>query len=1037
MFLDKYWPTKAEISSCIRRDAETVSEALLLAVHRKMSFDFQKANNSQLKDEGELLSAFLETTDGGTLVLPVMGASGVGKSHVIRWLHANLKQSETKDNLHIIRIPKTASLKQVVEFILEPLSDDKNYASIRSDLDNAVDVGNQQASIIRFMAEMENVLEEHAVKLRTDQQKTTDTDEKKRLRTFLGFTKQIPYLMGDPAVKDYFVENALNRITKRAHSGSQDVDDIDQYDNQQQFRVDDFRLPNSVDITRAAAAVQTFYNNINGPGNDSVRQQIVDFLNADQLIDKAIRNTYNLDRTLGGKSIPDLILQIRRKLLGDGKELVLLIEDMAALAGFQETLLNIAIQQNTDDDGNPVRCVMRTAIAVTDGYQMADTIATRAQQKWIIKAKEVSDDAALLADITDMVGAYLNAARCGESELKNLYSKSDSLTDWVPFFKDDGISEDEDQYLRSFGKSQSGYELFPFNKMAINRLVMHHMVDASGTITFRPRELIEHVLKNVLNRRGDFEKHEFPRNLGVPESAFIANRVRRLAYNNIEKEKARSLLSVWGDNPKTEDDIKKLPKALFEVFGLKPPDDMQGTDIPESEIQINPIAREPEPVVQPGKPDPRTTNKYLKLEAELDDWVGGEMLSSKAANTLRLAIAKTVDNFIPWWNLDVPKPEKELTQLAYKIYNSRGDEGFSPTKLVVCTSNTDSNGTVRATLLAIYRHSINDYTWDYPDGELDYIDSIVLIERLSKERVEFQRETNLKEIKVLAEALTLQSRILGFDPPVEKKRSSAYLKCLLETSEPRSFNNEISQEWGKLRSDILSKNETGFNWRERLQLELKKRSACFQGATGKQEIAVDIIRITQALSTSIDGKAPHEIMPSLKDYFRLLSRREIINHARQLAITLGTRSNKINQLIGNLDQFNKEKFLSDFEKFVEILMDTAQYPRDERLPSWEQIRELSANMYKTALTETLNKISTISKINFSEGQDDLPKGLNALGSLRYDEIILITEFFEAADVLISSSLEKVSGWLANANLVNADESKEEVLKKLKYIGELS
>ena len=327
MFLDKYWPTKTEISSCIKRDAETVSEALLMAVHRKMSFDVEKANKLHLKDEQELLNAFLDASDGGPLVLPVMGASGVGKSHVIRWLHANLKQSESKDSLHIIRIPKTASLKQVVEYILEPLSDDENYASIRSDLDTAVDVGNQQASIIRFMAELENVLEEHAVKLQAEQEKTTDKDEKKILRTLIGFTRQIPFLMTDPSVKEHFVKTALNRITKRAHSGSQDQDDVDQYDNQQQFKVDDFRLPRSVDITRAASAVQTFYNNIDGPGNDSVRQQIVDFLNADQLIDKAIRNTYNLNKTLGGKSIPDLILQIRKKLLGDGKELVLLIED--------------------------------------------------------------------------------------------------------------------------------------------------------------------------------------------------------------------------------------------------------------------------------------------------------------------------------------------------------------------------------------------------------------------------------------------------------------------------------------------------------------------------------------------------------------------------------------------------------------------------------------------------------------------------------------------------------------------------------------
>ena len=1035
MFLDKYWPTKTEISSCIKRDAETVSEALLMAVHRKMNFDVEKANKLNLKDEQELLNAFLDTADGGTLVLPIMGASGVGKSHVIRWLHANLKQSENKDSLHIIRIPKTASLKQVVDYILEPLSGDENYASIRADLDTAVDVGNQQASIIRFMAELENVLEEHAVKLQAEEQKTTDRDEKKRLRTLIGFTRQIPFLMTDPAVKEHFVKTALNRITKRAHSGSQDEDDADQYDNQQQFRVDDFRLPNSVRITQAAAAVQTFYNNIDGLGNDSVRQKIVDFLNSDQLIDKAIRNTYNLNKTLGGKSIPDLILQIRKKLLGDGKELVLLIEDMAALAGFQETLLNIAIQQDTDQDGNSVRCIMRTAIAVTDGYQMADTIATRAQQKWIIKARVVTDDAALLNDITDMVGAYLNAARWGESELKVRYSKSGSLTDWLDTFKDDGISEAENNYLATFGYSQSGYALFPFNKMAINRLVRHHMVDDAGRITFRPRELIEHVLKNILNRRSSFEKDEFPRDLGLAESGVIARYVGALSYSNIEQDKARSLLSVWGDDLQTHDDIKEFPKAVFECFGLKPPKEIVGTGVGRSKPIVPPKKPDPQPIIDPDPPTPRANDKYLKVSVELDDWVQGTYLSPATANTLRKAIAKTVDNFIPWWNLDVPKPQNELTHLAYKIDSARGDDGFTPIRLEVCTSNKDPYGTVRGAFLSIYRHHTNNYTWDYPQGESDYISSIELIERLSKERVDFQRKTNLTEIKILAEALTFQSRVLGFDPPIGTKPFGSYLKSLLETGDPKPFSNEISQEWGELRSNILRKNQTGSNWREKLQEELTKKSACFRGDEG-QVLAIDIIRIKKAVSTFTDKK-PGQILPSFGEYFQLAPERAFRTNAKNLATTLREQSNKINHLIGGLDHFKKDKFLLDFEDFIEKLIDTGQYPKDEQLPSWNIIRDLVASMHKTALTETLNKISIILKIDFDEDQDGLSKGLNALGSLQYDQVAVITKFFEVADVLVTSSSEKITSWLANASLIDAEQSKNDLLQKLKYIGELS
>ena len=119
------------------------------------------------------------------------------------------------------------------------------------------------------------------------------------------------------------------------------------------------------------------------------------------------------------------------------------------------------------------------------------------------------------------------------------------------------------------------------------------------------------------------------------------------------------------------------------------------------------------------------------------------------------------------------------------------------------------------------------------------------------------------------------------------------------------------------------------------------------------------------------------------------------------------------------------------------MRDTGQYPKDERLPSWDIIRDLVSNMQKTALKETLNKISIILNIDFGEDQDGLSKGLNALGSLHFDQVAVINKFFEVADVLVMLSSEKITGWLANADLVDAEKSKNDLLQKLKYIGELS
>jgi hypothetical protein len=90
----------------------------------------------------------------------------------------------------------------------------------------------------------------------------------------------------------------------------------------------------------------------------------------------------------------------------------LLIEDFAALAGIQEVLLNVCIQEG-EYAGRQVRATMRTAVAITDRYlAYRDTILTRAQREWVVGGLPQTDEQ-LKQGVVDMVGSYLNAARWG------------------------------------------------------------------------------------------------------------------------------------------------------------------------------------------------------------------------------------------------------------------------------------------------------------------------------------------------------------------------------------------------------------------------------------------------------------------------------------------------------------------------------------------------------------------------------------------------------------------------------------------------
>ncbi len=102
--LQSYWPSEQNVTACILTEAESLADSQLLAVHEPMRLDrieFQSGKVTQV-GEGALLDFLLEHNRP----LPLIGASGVGKSHLVRWVHAQLKRREDHAKYHIIRIPK-------------------------------------------------------------------------------------------------------------------------------------------------------------------------------------------------------------------------------------------------------------------------------------------------------------------------------------------------------------------------------------------------------------------------------------------------------------------------------------------------------------------------------------------------------------------------------------------------------------------------------------------------------------------------------------------------------------------------------------------------------------------------------------------------------------------------------------------------------------------------------------------------------------------------------------------------------------------
>jgi hypothetical protein len=115
--LETLWPKDDAVRECLKVDAESADPAVLLAVHQPMRLqrrDFGAKSDPELCDEGRVLEALLAPTGTAGSSCQSWANSGVGKSHVIRWLDAQLQFAPGHKNRIVVRISKGQSLKGVL-----------------------------------------------------------------------------------------------------------------------------------------------------------------------------------------------------------------------------------------------------------------------------------------------------------------------------------------------------------------------------------------------------------------------------------------------------------------------------------------------------------------------------------------------------------------------------------------------------------------------------------------------------------------------------------------------------------------------------------------------------------------------------------------------------------------------------------------------------------------------------------------------------------------------------------------------------------
>lgn len=815
--LESYWPTERQIDECIRTEAEELTEHVLLAVHESMVLSKRPANASEgeFASEDELLQHLIKTERP----IPIIGESGVGKSHLIRWLDWKLRNRPETRKWLVRRIPKNASLRKVLEILLEGLDGDE-FEQARQDIRQ---VGAQLQTdqvadhLLVFMGHQLNDLHsETEIEVKSLRESGVEPDDATKKR--IGIIRQhagrdsLPVLLTDPNFKKSLVGpgRCVLQIAQRLTSGTTD-DELARND----YKLHPGDLDFSMQLDDLSLDARNYVRKKSLNTQEEKRAEATNLLN--EVLNEACIKTFQQFFKFNAGSFQDLFADIRRHLRNQGQTLVILVEDMAAISAIEDVLIDSLMEESVRD-GVEELCPIRSAIAVTEGYtgyiKRRNTLATRAQYEWYI-SKHVGVDNAIYERIQDFCGRYINAARYGQKALAEVYDPEHLSGDWPAIWQSNDPEECE--LASNFACSPSGYPLFPLSNVAIKTLVDNHC-RPHGELEYDPRTILHQVLRRVLrDYRQVYVQNEFPPvgflSAECPSSLQLELRERV----HEEADRAGAFSAIWG----------RPAKNLQELASIVSPAMATSFHLPRLSAILDGTVPAPTPSPNPDRPidkdppvEPQPQPQPVDVVEEVDGWFRKKSIPQTAANVIRQTLLDILtihaENAIEWEGArKLPPLSSGNRPLIYIPFNDNNPS----TVLASLAQEKDFKDrkrslTYKGFLIALLRHR-DAGNWNYSGGYDDYCRFTMFASNWAKHQIAeivSDQRGRLKD----SFAVHYQQAVVLF-PEIRGQSLNDKLKTLCmdqafvaESLNPTglqlwdAYRHKIVADWGKLQNTWLN-----------------------------------------------------------------------------------------------------------------------------------------------------------------------------------------------------------------------------------------
>lgn len=474
----------------------------------------QYFNNSNMYNEHQLIV--------------VDGSSGSGKSHFIRWIEAKLSSIDLQNDVVLMIRRSDNTLKGTIKQFLN-IEEVKNIKN--KDIYERLVRANQNVSEQKFKYE---IYHKFLVEIADDDESILSSSDRKNFRELLSSSEfeERMLMAGGP------IERIYSKIVDSNTTSDDDVLAL--------FEIEDFTLDYDFNekLKNASKKARKMANKLlpeldgSFPDDDCNPEILVKYMNSK--VEPVIKACAGLEPG----DFQQIFKEIRQELYAQGKNLILLIEDITSCTGINRDLLDALIVKHTGSNEVDKMCRLVSVIGTTTEYfkEFRSNYLDRITTMFTIEDGSIGSN---LDDLFQFVAKYLNVMSL-DSQAINTWYKDGALDSEYPIHEESEVKNwDSYTYL---GKKMS---LYPFTKIAIKKL--YDGIDVHKTPRYIIRKIIEPAVDNIIQDKNMFPKFLLSKK---PTLTFeVVNRVKSTVANMQinEEEKAiftnrlLAFLSYWGD----------------------------------------------------------------------------------------------------------------------------------------------------------------------------------------------------------------------------------------------------------------------------------------------------------------------------------------------------------------------------------------------------------------------------------------------------------------------------------------------------------